>query len=32
VRVDYEKDGKHHYGNYHEDCHSTPKHGPARNY
>ena len=28
VRVDYEKDGKYHYGNYHEDCYNEAKHGP----
>jgi|694.fasta_scaffold91753_2 hypothetical protein len=27
VRVDYEKDGKYHYGNYHEDCYNEEKHG-----
>ena len=27
VRVDYEKDGVFHYGNYHEDCYSFLKHG-----
>jgi hypothetical protein len=32
VRVDYEKDGKYHYGNYHEDCHNEAKHGHAREY
>jgi hypothetical protein len=29
VRVDYDKDGVNHYGNYHEECHNTIKHGPA---
>ena len=27
VRVDYQKDGVFHYGNYHEDCYSFLKHG-----
>jgi hypothetical protein len=25
--VEYEKDGKYHYGNYHEECYNKEKHG-----
>lgn len=27
IRVDYEKDGTFHYGNYHKECYQYPKHG-----
>lgn len=27
TRVEYEKDGIFHYGNYHEDCYNEEKHG-----